>query len=277
MTKQAKSAWTIVGLGSLLVALLASRLGASGIPSKDVLTYSGTLISADGTPLSGDHNIEIKLWTSSASNSDAACTTESDSITLQSGGRFSVTLPDKCATAVSTSPDTWVEVLVDGASLGRSKLGAVPYAIEAQSAGPAGMIAMFEGACPSGWAEYTPLRGRFPRGEPDGNPAALGAGGNDDAVVVAHTHMVTGTTAVEAEHTHPQNVGANPGLCPTLGHVRTDFSADTTASCPYPQGLSSGAGTAHAHTLAIASETVGEPAAGQRLPSYQEVIFCKKL
>jgi len=277
MTKQAKSAWTIVSFGSLLVALLASRLGASGIPTQDVLTYSGTLISADGTALSGDHNIEIKLWTSSASNSDAACTTESNSITLQAGGRFSVTLPAKCAAAVSSSPDTWVEVLVDGASLGRSKLGAVPYAIEAQSAGPKGMIAMFDGACPEGWSEYTQLRGRFPRGEPDGNTAALDQGGSDDAVVVAHTHMVSGATAPEAEHTHPQFVAANPGSCPNLGHVRTDFTADTNASCPYAQGIASGAGTPHAHTVAIASETVGEAAAGQRLPSFQEVVFCKKL
>jgi hypothetical protein len=56
--------------------------------------------------------------------------TTSTSIALDSG-RFSVALPDTCATAVKASPDAWAEVLVDGASLGRTKIGAVPYALEA--------------------------------------------------------------------------------------------------------------------------------------------------
>jgi hypothetical protein len=48
-------------------------------------------------------------------------------------GRFQLALPD-CQAAVGASPDLWLEAIVDGKSLGRTKLGAVPYAIEASHA-----------------------------------------------------------------------------------------------------------------------------------------------
>ena len=76
---------------------------------------------------------------------------------------------------------------MDGPSIGRTKVGAVPFAVEANHASkadvavgasgtlasqvvPAGMIGMFGGACPSGWlacdgTSGTPdLRGAYPKG-----------------------------------------------------------------------------------------------------------------
>ena len=64
------------------------------------------------------------------------CTTGSSAQTLTNGG-FSVVLPDACVAAVHANTELWVEVLVDGASTGRSKLGAVPYALEADTASKA--------------------------------------------------------------------------------------------------------------------------------------------
>ncbi|MGE5787010.1 MAG: fibrinogen-like YCDxxxxGGGW domain-containing protein, partial [Myxococcales bacterium] len=61
------------------------------------------------------------------------CATPSTSTNLING-TFQVPLTDSCADAVRASPDLWLEVLVDGASLGRSKFGAVPYAVEARTA-----------------------------------------------------------------------------------------------------------------------------------------------
>lgn len=54
-------------------------------------------------------------------------------------GRFSIPLPDDCTTKVGSNAQVWVEVLVGPmantvASLGRAKLGAVPYAVEADHA-----------------------------------------------------------------------------------------------------------------------------------------------
>src|SRR6185369_12095838 len=46
-------------------------------------------------------------------------------------GRFKIKLPPECRAAVKGSPDVWVEVEVDGGPLGRTKLGVVPYALEA--------------------------------------------------------------------------------------------------------------------------------------------------
>jgi hypothetical protein len=45
-----------------------------------------------------------------------------------------VVLPDACVTAAHAKADLWVDVSVDGASIGRTKLGAVPYAVEAEHA-----------------------------------------------------------------------------------------------------------------------------------------------
>jgi hypothetical protein len=54
------------------------------------------------------------------------------------GGAFQVTLPDTCTAAVHANADLWVEVLVSGLAIGRTKLGAVPYAVVAaeSSCGP---------------------------------------------------------------------------------------------------------------------------------------------
>jgi hypothetical protein len=47
---------------------------------------------------------------------------------------FQLSLPKACSDAISDNPDVWSELEVDGVPFGRTKLGAVPYAIEAQHA-----------------------------------------------------------------------------------------------------------------------------------------------
>src|SRR5690606_3243713 len=49
-------------------------------------------------------------------------------------GRFQIPLDESCTTAVGESADAWLQVIVDGESLGRAKINAVPYALEATSA-----------------------------------------------------------------------------------------------------------------------------------------------
>jgi hypothetical protein len=53
---------------------------------------------------------------------------------MLSSGAFQVVLPAACTTAIHANGDLWVEVFVDGTTLGRTKLGAVPYAVEADHA-----------------------------------------------------------------------------------------------------------------------------------------------
>lgn len=130
------SKWTFLSALALISAgALASQVRGIGIPGSDALTYSGTLEDESGALLNGPRNIEVKLWLADAA--DPLCATGSERREV-SNGRFNVSLPDKCTEAVSSNPDIFVEVIVDGAGLKPlTKLGAVPYAVESAHAATA--------------------------------------------------------------------------------------------------------------------------------------------
>jgi hypothetical protein len=119
------------GVGAL-VGYSVDRARASGVPAVQALTYSGVLTDASGTPLTGSKNIQISVYDMAASG-NLQCSAGSAATTLVSGG-FRLALPDTCTTAVHATPDLWLEVFVDGTSLGRTKLGVVPFAVEADHA-----------------------------------------------------------------------------------------------------------------------------------------------
>jgi hypothetical protein len=130
-----------VGVASLVAvavgsAYLVGRARASGAPATQPLTYSGILTDTAGTPLTGSKNIQVQIWDKDTAGT-IVCTTGSAAQALVAGS-FSIVLPAACVTAVRANPDLWTEVLVDGASAGRTKMGAVPYALEADSASNAG-------------------------------------------------------------------------------------------------------------------------------------------
>ncbi|MBX3092871.1 MAG: hypothetical protein KF764_14070 [Labilithrix sp.] len=107
---------------------------ADGVPAVNALSYSGVVEDAAG-PVQGPHNIQVTLY-DAASSGNATCQTPPTSVTLVNG-RFTIALPDACAAAVASKSDTWVSVLVDGSDTGRTKIGAVPYALEAGRAAKA--------------------------------------------------------------------------------------------------------------------------------------------
>jgi hypothetical protein len=119
-------------LGVASAAFLAGRALAAGVPDVEPLTYSGTLMSSNGEPLSGDRAILLRFW-DKATDGDVLCTRPEETVAL-SVGRFSLALPDECTDAVRANPDLWVEIVVDDVSLGLAKVGAVPFAIEATHA-----------------------------------------------------------------------------------------------------------------------------------------------
>jgi len=130
------------GLWSALAMVLAlgagggywlGRARATGVPASKPMVYSGILTDAAGVPISGSKNVQIAI-----SNMDGSqkCGTDPSPKTLN-GGAFSVELPDACTTLVHQIPDLWIEVFVDGTSLGKTKMGAVPYAVEADHAASA--------------------------------------------------------------------------------------------------------------------------------------------
>jgi hypothetical protein len=126
-----------IGVGVLAVGLAARRTWAVGVPSVAPLSYSGVLQDAEGKGLSGEHALQIRFWNVADGSGEALCTSGEVPVTLVDG-RFSLPLPEECVSRVQTDPDVWVEVILDDSVLGRSKLGAVPYALEANRASAAG-------------------------------------------------------------------------------------------------------------------------------------------
>lgn len=131
----------VVGVAALVpmvvLAYVLGRANAAGLPTMPpLMTYSGTLTDPNGAPLTGSKNVQLQVWSQASGGATPACQTTSAPQTLV-GGVFQVALPDTCTPAVRASGDLWIEVLVDGATLGRTKIGAVPFAIEAGSASAA--------------------------------------------------------------------------------------------------------------------------------------------
>lgn len=126
----------------LLVSSAATCLGAmlgyglhvaaEGAPAVQPLFYAGTVTSKQGDPLDGTHPVNVSLF-GAVTGGSALCSTSTLQVPL-TAGRFRVELPSGsqgCREAVVNNPDTWVELTVDGTTFPRSKVGAVPYAIEA--------------------------------------------------------------------------------------------------------------------------------------------------
>jgi hypothetical protein len=126
-----------VGAAGLAAGLTLGRAGAQGIPSVDPLHYSGILVDkSTGAPVNGSRAITLSLWDSeTATTADhQKCVSRPPQETPVTNGRFRIALDLSCLTAVHQNKDLWVEVIVGTDSLGRRKVGAAPFAVEADSA-----------------------------------------------------------------------------------------------------------------------------------------------
>lgn len=117
-----------LALGGVLT-VLAQRVRAAGIPEVGSLTYSGYLTTHDGTPVSESMPISLSLF-AAAEGGDPVCASGGARVEVENG-RFRLPLPDACTAAVKATPELWVQVAVGNEILSRTKLGAVPYAVEA--------------------------------------------------------------------------------------------------------------------------------------------------
>lgn len=157
----------VIGVVSTLVV---QGVSAAGIPEAGALTYSGVLEKPDGTPVTEKVNLRVSLW-NAASGPAELCSQSKSDVTLL-GGRFQLELPDACRDAIAANPNVWVQVEAGGASLGRTKLGAVPYAVEAANAGTAsaaaGALKTQIDAMPkmSAWTTFAPTVHREASGFP---------------------------------------------------------------------------------------------------------------
>jgi len=131
---------------------------AEGIPAEPTMYYAGTL-EESGVPVNGTRDIRLTLWNDefSVDTTNRLCRVIPETDTMVDNGRFRIPLRDDgaCTEGIRGDTEVWVEVNVEGTSLGRSRIGAVPYAVESESAlngSPPGSVMAFAGATPPpGW------------------------------------------------------------------------------------------------------------------------------
>lgn len=129
------SRWlSVLGAGSLVCAgYFVAGAHAEGPPGSSPLFYAGTL-EDDGALAEGSLPIGVAIFDDAdpAPPESRLCDIPSTNRSV-SRGRFRIDV-SACVDAVSDNPDVFVEVTVRGVPLPRQKLGAVPYALEAQRA-----------------------------------------------------------------------------------------------------------------------------------------------
>ena len=170
---------TLALIGATGAALyLGSTAMADGIPQDSPMTYAGVLEDG-GSPVNGTRNFRLTVWNDPASLEfeDMKCSTVTNNVSVDQG-HFRIPLSNTCTSAVQDHSDLWIEVEVNGQVIGRTKLGAVPYAVEAERAAsltesaadllvPPGTVIAFAGpVIPDGWllADGSELvRDDFPR------------------------------------------------------------------------------------------------------------------
>jgi hypothetical protein len=106
-------------------------LFAAGIPDVNTLYYTGTLTD-NGTPMNGPQTIAVNLWSDDVPNGTLLCQT-SKTVTV-ANGLFRVPLDPLCKAQINQNKNAWVEVLVGAINMGRTKIGSVPYSVEADHA-----------------------------------------------------------------------------------------------------------------------------------------------
>lgn len=175
-----RRAWLAIGV--VFVGALAFGVGfvahASLPPDDAALVYSGVL-EDDGALVDGQRSLNVALFDDDVAGT-SLCETGAQSVAFVRG-RFKVGMPVACAVALRAPGDAFVEVTLDGESLGRAKISAVPFALAAGEASaatpgsvleasvdvatasgvPSGAVMAFDlDACPPGWSEHLVARGR---------------------------------------------------------------------------------------------------------------------
>ncbi|MCB9740183.1 MAG: hypothetical protein H6747_13040 [Deltaproteobacteria bacterium] len=128
---------TLTGLAVVLALAAGVWIGtavAKGVPSESALTYGGVVTDTDGKPPAAATDVLVTFY--DAVSGGAAVCASAKTQAAAGSGRFSITLPKACADAVHAKQNLWSEVAVGPAQtkLPRQRIGAVPYALEAQGA-----------------------------------------------------------------------------------------------------------------------------------------------
>jgi hypothetical protein len=125
--------FTFALAGAITTAGLGLKyVRAHGIPDMNPMYYSGTL-TENGQIVSGQRDFTVNLWADGTTPGTPLCQTLSSATPVENG-RFRIALASACVAAINQNNNAWIEVLDGTTSLGRTKIGAVPYAVEANHA-----------------------------------------------------------------------------------------------------------------------------------------------
>jgi formylglycine-generating enzyme required for sulfatase activity len=129
--------WAALALGAVVLAGAATywARGASADKAPGPLYYAGVLKGADGTPLGDRHDIDVRMFDTETGGSPVCATSAPG--TAVTDGHFRVELGADCVAAAHAYADLWIEVVVDDTTLPRTRLGAVPWALVAETASSA--------------------------------------------------------------------------------------------------------------------------------------------
>jgi microcystin-dependent protein len=276
-------------VGFAAAAIWVKRAGADGIPAAPTLYYSG-ILADKGQLLGGPNTITVSLWTAE-SGGQPVCQGPTESVVLDAG-RFRVSLPDACVEQVRGNPNLWVQTSVGTppTTFARKKLGAVPYAVEAERAqkvsGPAAAQLVPSGAvmafdlpgCPVGWAPFDKAAGRTVIGVSTGaNNLSVRKLGD---VLGEEAHALT--TEETAAHSHAGvTAGGNP--MPHVTVFQVGMESRPTHETGWAGGANNGGPTdanyslaAHTHNFTTDDGTGGGRPHNNMQPSVV-LLYCRKM
>lgn len=239
-----RHAKTLLLLSSALGLAVSAGYGlhayAEGAPTMKPLFYAGTL-EANGKLATGAHSITLTFF-DAETGGNQVCLSETPNVPVEAG-RFRVEVSADCVAKLKVQPDVWAAMLFTGPDGVphqlplRTKIGAVPFAMEAQhsvlastavnadeakhaasatsataaSGGlatqivPAGAVMAFDlDACPAGWSEFVAARGRTVVGTNPTAAAGISARSRGQALGEERHQL---STAELPPHTHAGTTG----------------------------------------------------------------------
>jgi hypothetical protein len=126
-------------LCSIALAYFVGRSRAAGVPAPPSLVYAGYLEEA-GQPVTGQRIMSVELFDNSGATGNALCGVLSTPVDV-AGGHFRISLtgstPATCESVVFANVDLWVRVKSGTTTFPLTKIGSIPFALEAQNAAAA--------------------------------------------------------------------------------------------------------------------------------------------
>lgn len=115
-----------------VVSTLSAPPVAHAVDLERSMTVQGVMTTSGGTPANGTYTVDVRLFTA-ASGGSAVWTTTVANVAV-SGGVFEMTVGPVPAGVLEGAGVLWLEATVEGTTLPRQPLRAVPYALVAQRA-----------------------------------------------------------------------------------------------------------------------------------------------